>query len=437
MLFDNLKNEVYQVLSCMKWVLLIAIAVPLFVPLSLPYPYDHFDIVDIPEYYSSNSIYNAATLSPMEYAKKNDIPVSILSESTTTKMFSGVINGAESVAVSTLSNESSTRKLVMIDKYGVLRTAMHDTKQNTYELTNYTLYVGPGRILGYHLQSPNEIVACDSVKGLILIDTSEKEGTGDRIRVLSNSISSDGMDIATPVNYANDLDIVERDSHTIVYFSSSTTLGVVAFNSKERYFDTMRSFLLTWLAGDVSGRLLAYNMTSRRTTVEMNGLFYANGVAVAPDQSYVLVVETVGLRVWKYFLSGPRRGNREVFIENLPGVPDGITQSLDKKSFCISLVAPLSPVFSKGNRMMQSPFARWLSAWLLISFHAQLTNLGVLKKIGCVMKLEASSGKVEEMLIDSSGSTVSTVSAVAETKEQLLFGNLGGDGILTWNKNQG
>ncbi len=194
--------------------------------------------------------------------------------------------------------------------------------------------------------------------------------------------------------------------------------------------------MLTWLAGDVSGRLLAYNMTSRETRVLMTGLYYANGVAVAPDQSHVMVVETVGLRVWKYHLTGAKKGNREVFIDQLPGFPDGITLSRDGESYYICLVAPLSPLFSGGNSIMQSRLARWLSAWTLVKFSPLLTLLGVMKKMGCVIKVAAASGVVEEVFLDPTGGAVSTISAVTETNDELFFGNLGGDSIFSWKKNK-
>ena len=75
------------------------------------------------------------------------------------------------------------------------------------------------------------------------------------------------------------------------------------------------------------GRLLRYEPTADETTVLADGLQFANGVAVGPDERYVLVNETGRLpRSSGYGSKGSRvPGRTEVFIDNLPGLPDGIS----------------------------------------------------------------------------------------------------------------
>lgn len=51
----------------------------------------------------------------------------------------------------------------------------------------------------------------------------------------------------------------------------------------------------------------------------VSGLSLANGVAIAHDQSYVLVSETRTYGVLRHWIAGPRRGVTEPLIENLPG----------------------------------------------------------------------------------------------------------------------
>lgn len=413
-------------------VLAVSYALPIFVHLSLPYPYDHFEVSSLPVEFTKYSAFNARTISPAEYAVEQRARLYELTNMTTVELFHGQVKGAESVAV-------TGQQLVMFDKFGVVHTAVLDQQTQSYSLSNTTLYTGPGRSLGFDMLSAEEAIVCDSVKGLLAVKLgglTDGATAGDRIRVLSNAVSSLTWHPSNVINYANDLDIARQDGHDIVYFSSSTTNGVVAFDSAERYYDTMRSFVLTMLAADVSGRLLMYNMTSKSTQVILKDLYYANGVAVAADHSYVLVVETVGLRVWKHHLAGPQRGSSEVFIDQLPGFPDGITRSQDGNSYYISIVAPLSPLFSTGSLIMQSPAARWAASWVLVNLSPWLATLGILKKLGCVMKVSAESAEVQSMLLDSSGDTVSTISAVTESDENLFFGNLGGESVFSWKKSQ-
>lgn len=414
----------------------------------LPAPYSSVKFnSELPNQYSDmiDKMAPATAHAAVLYSQSNSAKLSHFDHSTITKYFVGDIIGAESVALKECNGVS---ELVMLDKFGYLRTAKEKSKQTCsddsmtclanetktetgYELTNFKLYIGPGRPLGFHqLVSDSEgcenIVVCDSVKGLLLVDTSSRldQGDGDRVRVLSNSVTRD----KTAVTYANDLDIGSNGS--TIYFSSSTKHGLVSLDANSHtYYDTMRSFLLTWLSGDISGSVLIYDFRTKTTKRLLDGLYYANGVALSSDEDYLLVVETARFRVLKVFLSGKRKGKSEVFIDELPGFPDGIQRSRDGSSFFVSLVVPLSPIV-KGSKY---PTMRWVLAWLLVDQPFQsILSLGLnqwLGKFGCVIRVSAT-GIVEEMFLDEEGSHVTTVSAVTEQADgRLLLGNLGGNYI--------
>jgi sugar lactone lactonase YvrE len=51
---------------------------------------------------------------------------------------------------------------------------------------------------------------------------------------------------------------------------------------------------------------------------------FANGVAMGPEDAFVLVNEWARYRVTRLWLTGPKRGTRETFIDDLPGYPDNI-----------------------------------------------------------------------------------------------------------------
>ena len=57
-----------------------------------------------------------------------------------------------------------------------------------------------------------------------------------------------------------------------------------------------------------AGRLLVYDPISRVATTLVDGLNFANGVAVSHDQTYVLVNETGKYRVIRYWIAGPQEG---------------------------------------------------------------------------------------------------------------------------------
>ena len=92
-----------------------------------------------------------------------------------------------------------------------------------------------------------------------------------------------------------------------------------------------------------TGRLLAYDPATGTTRVLLDGLCFANGVALAPDESFVLVVETACYRVRRLWLRGERRGASEEFIGALPAFPDGVTGDGDGH-FWVALVSPRNPL---------------------------------------------------------------------------------------------
>ena len=75
---------------------------------------------------------------------------------------------------------------------------------------------------------------------------------------------------------------------------SSLTNGAVF-----RFFQCFRQ-------GGATGRLLRYSPETGKTECLAEGIWYANGVALSADESFVLVVETWTLRVLRFWLKGPK-----------------------------------------------------------------------------------------------------------------------------------
>ena len=61
--------------------------------------------------------------------------------------------------------------------------------------------------------------------------------------------------------------------------------------------------------------------------ITFGNLCFANGVALAPDESFALVNETWNYRVLRYWLTGDKKDTWDVFIDNLPGFPDNISSN--------------------------------------------------------------------------------------------------------------
>ena len=77
-----------------------------------------------------------------------------------------------------------------------------------------------------------------------------------------------------------------------------------------------------------TGRLLRRDPDGT-VTVVLAGLRFANGVALAADESYVAVAECRGRTVVRRWLTGPRAGERDHLVADLPGYPDNISRGSD------------------------------------------------------------------------------------------------------------
>lgn len=90
-----------------------------------------------------------------------------------------------------------------------------------------------------------------------------------------------------------------------------------------------------------SGRLIHFERKTGKLTVILDNLWFANGVALSPDEDFVLVAETHGSRIQRYYLKGEKKGQTDVFLDGLPGIPDNMTP--DEDGLWIALVVSADP----------------------------------------------------------------------------------------------
>ncbi len=168
-----------------------------------------------------------------------------------------------------------------------------------------------GRPLGIE-RDDDGLVICDSRRGLLRLDAHGKLETlvdayeGRRLRFTNNAA-------------------IARDG-TIYFSDSSTKFGI------EEYRDDI-------LEHQPRGRLFAYDRKTRELRLLLSGLYFANGVALSRDESFLVVAETGAYRMQRVWLTGPRAGQSEVFIDNLPGFPDNVSSS-GSGVFWVALAAP-------------------------------------------------------------------------------------------------
>jgi sugar lactone lactonase YvrE len=244
-----------------------------------------------------------------------------------------------------------------------------------------------GRPLGLIFDAQGNLIVADAIQGLLSIS---KDGV---LSVLTTEAES------VPFKCTNDLDVAVDGT---IYFT-----------------DASSKFPLTNYKADLiehgaNGRFLAYDPKTKTTRVLLKDLSFANGVAVSPDQSFVLVAETGKYRLHRVWIGGPKTGQSDIFIENLPGFPDGLSSNRRDK-FWVALVTPRDQTLDK---LLPHPFLRKV----VIRLPKFLQPAP--KRYSFVLGLDVN-GQVVENLQDSSPQCYAQIANAVEHDRSLYFGSIG------------
>jgi sugar lactone lactonase YvrE len=177
-----------------------------------------------------------------------------------------------------------------------------------------------GRPLGVTFDASGDtLYVADAKLGLLSVD---RAGS---VTVLANA--ADGE----PATFADNLDVAGD--------------GTVWFSAPTREHTLEQVTLDVWDSRP-SGRLLRYDPQTKTASVKLDNLFYANGIALAQDESFVLVAEFLAFRITRYWLSGDLAGTHDVFVDGLPGYPDNITRTPDGR-FLVGLSLQRVPALDR------------------------------------------------------------------------------------------
>jgi len=185
-----------------------------------------------------------------------------------------------------------------------------------------------GRPNGLRFAPDGHLLVADTRRGLLSVDPTGK------VDVLTDTAGGRRLALTNELAVAAD---------GTVYFSDSSDTPYGKINLTHEL-----------LQARSSGRLLRYDPRSRHTDVLLNDLNLANGVALSPDQSFVLVNETFRYRITRYWLTGPKAGTHDVFADNLPGFPDNLAAAPDG-TYWVGLYQPRNPTL---DSMQSHPFLK-------------------------------------------------------------------------------
>ncbi|HLU65493.1 MAG TPA: SMP-30/gluconolactonase/LRE family protein [Kofleriaceae bacterium] len=115
--------------------------------------------------------------------------------------------------------------------------------------------------------------------------------------------------------------------------------GTVYFTDASDRFG-LDDYVLDILEHRPRGRVLAYHPDRREVELVADQLYFANGIALGPDDAYLVVVETSSYRLRRVWLAGERRGQIDSLVDNLPGFPDNVRWSPERRVFWVAIGAP-------------------------------------------------------------------------------------------------
>lgn len=249
-----------------------------------------------------------------------------------------------------------------------------------------------GRPLGIKVAADGSLLVADAFLGLLRVDP------GGGVTPLTRRHGD------LPFKFTDDLDLLPDG--TVVFSDASSKRGV-------------DDFRMEVLDHRPNGRLLAYHPDTGETELLLDGLYFPNGVAAAPDGSFVLVCETMSYRVLSLTMTGPDRGMKDVFIDRLPGFCDNVTWSASSRRFWIAIGAPRDATL---DAISPRPFLRKVVARLprFLQPDPPPAGMAVAVSLG---------GQVLDVLMDPDG-RYGPIASVIERGGALYLGTYSGRGVF-------
>uniref|UniRef100_A0A914EBF4 Strictosidine synthase conserved region domain-containing protein n=1 Tax=Acrobeloides nanus TaxID=290746 RepID=A0A914EBF4_9BILA len=251
-----------------------------------------------------------------------------------------------------------------------------------------------GRPLGMRQLNKDLIIFADAYLGIVTVDV-EKGKTN---ILLAGDAVVDGVQM----KFADDLDVL--DENTVIFSDAST---------KYQY----KTCVYGYLESKPDGRIIQLNIKTKEAKVLLEGLYFPNGVQLFPDKQSFLVSETHRDRLKRFYISGPKKGQQEIFVNNLPGAPDNVRLN-SRGNFYVAIAYTRHPdKFFLWDFLGPYPWVRNLILQLIPDSYLTAFQLSFIHKHGLVVEID-NNGKYISSLHDPTG-VVKFLSEVHETDKYI------------------
>lgn len=264
-----------------------------------------------------------------------------------------------------------------------------------YERQEIFAHVG-GRPLGMAFDRDGALLCCIGGMGLYRVNRDRS------IEKLTDETSRSWLSIIddSRLRLADDLDIAPDGR---VFFSEATI----------RY--EMHEWPVDCLESRGNGRIICFDPNTGTTRTVLKNLVFPNGICMMHDGQSFLFAETWACRVSRYWFDGPKRGQVEVVIADLPGYPDNINRASDG-SYWLALVGMRTPALDLALKM---PGFRRRMAQRIAPDEWLYPNINT----GCIVRLDEA-GSILETMWDRSGENHPMITSMREHKGHLYIGGI-------------
>uniref|UniRef100_A0A182QU17 Strictosidine synthase conserved region domain-containing protein n=1 Tax=Anopheles farauti TaxID=69004 RepID=A0A182QU17_9DIPT len=162
-----------------------------------------------------------------------------------------------------------------------------------------------GRPLGLAFDTKaSNLIVSDAYYGIWLVDLA----TGNKEQLVSPDIVLEGKGVNRKAKLFNAVAVARNGD---IFWTDSNS----DFTLQDGVFAVF---------ANPSGRLFHYDRSTGKNKVLLDRLYFANGVALSPNEDFVLVAETMASQIRRYYLTGPKAGTDDIFIDGLPGLVDNL-----------------------------------------------------------------------------------------------------------------
>ncbi|MFN4327467.1 MAG: SMP-30/gluconolactonase/LRE family protein [Limnobacter sp.] len=161
-----------------------------------------------------------------------------------------------------------------------------------------------GRPLGMTFHPEGFLVVADGQRGLLKVDVAGLSTPSTSVKVLASQFEGQTM------RFVDDV-AVTPDGQAAYFSDASTKYG-------------MDAVVIDLLEHGGHGRLYRYDFATHQVSLVKDALNFVNGVTLSKAGDAVVFTETGSYWVHRHWIAGPKAGQTEVLIDNLPGFPDNI-----------------------------------------------------------------------------------------------------------------